>query len=425
MPDVHALLNASGAKKWLSCPPSARLEEKLPDRSSSYADEGTFGHSFAEWKLRTYYLEAVPKSKKEQELSKFQESEYYSKELEEAVDRYVDLIKENYNAQVGKFDHQNVLLILEKCLDFSDFAPEGFGTGDTLILSPESILVFDLKLGKGVMVSGENNPQMRLYGLGALKYLEVSKNEALKEFNQDLITHELLDEKPEDLFPILKIDPQSISTMIIQPRLENFTGENMTIKELLAWGESIKPIAAQAWAGKGEFQSGDHCRWCKVRGNCKARANQNLDLVKQYNLSNPALLTLQELGEILKRVDNFSSWAKDVSDFSLMEAKNGSKIPGFKLVEGRSNRKIKDEEKAKKLLRSINLKDEQFLKPQTMQGLTELEKLVGKKKLNDLFASIIEKPPGAPTLAPETDKRPEISHTAQAQEVFNLLEALD
>ena len=392
MPEEHALLSASGSKRWLMCPPSARLEEKFEETSSIYADEGTFGHSLAEFKLRCF-IEVKSKSTRDSEYQQLSQHKYYSKELEDAVDFYVDVVKEQLAAAQAK--DPGAILLLEQKLDLSAYAPESFGTGDAVIVTEDEVIVMDLKMGKGVKVEGADNSQMRLYGLGALDAYR-----CMYELTQ-------------------------VTTIVVQPRLDNVSGETMTAAELALWGESIKPLARAAFAGEGEFCCGDHCRFCRAKAVCRARGEANLELAAKYDtgksLADPRLLDTAELAYILGKIEEFSAWAKDVGAWTLEQAKTGVKYPGFKLVEGRSNRKITDAKKAVEILEALKFKPEQYMTEPELRGITDLEKLAGKKRLMEAFASIIGKPSGAPTLVPESDKRPEINGNADTLQDFEVL----
>ena len=392
MPEEHALLSASGSKRWLMCPPSARLEEKFEETSSIYADEGTFGHSLAEFKLRCY-IGVKSKSTRDAEYQQLLLHKFYSKELEDAVDFYVDVVKEQLAAAQAK--DPGAILLLEQKLDLSAYAPESFGTGDAVIITEDEVIVMDLKMGKGVKVDGAANSQMRLYGLGALDAYR-----CMYELTQ-------------------------VTTIVVQPRLDNVTGETMTAVELALWGESIKPRARAAFAGEGEFCCGDHCRWCRAKAVCRARGEANLELAAKYDtgklLTDPRLLDTAELAYILGKIEEFTAWAKDVGAWTLEQAKTGVKYPGFKLVAGRSNRKITDAKKAVEILEALKFKPEQYMTEPELRGITELEKLAGKKQLAEAFASIIGKPAGAPTLVPESDKRAEINKNAETLHDFEVL----
>ena len=264
----HAVLSASAAKRWLSCPPSARLEETFEDSTSDFAEEGTYGHSLAELKIR-HYLAPTPKKKREADLAKIRQDKWWTQDLEEAVDRYVDRVKEMIS-EAGK----DSVVLLEQRLDFSTWVPEGFGTGDCVIISGEGVCrVVDLKMGKGVPVSAVDNPQMRLYALGA--YAEYDALYDLKE----------------------------IRTVIIQPRLDSESTEILSISQLLEWGvDVVKPVAATAFRGEGVFKPGDHCRFCRAKAQCRVRADENLSLAR-HDFKEPALLSAEEIAAVLAAVD--------------------------------------------------------------------------------------------------------------------------
>ena len=348
----HAILSASGAHRWLNCPPSARLEAELPDEVSEYAAEGTKAHKIAEGILLDKIDEPAPDE---------------MNEMFEYVSRYVEVVLEKWipGAQ----------LYIEQRLDFSPWVPEGFGTGDAVIVSDDVLEIIDLKYGKGVQVSAENNPQLRLYALGA--------------YNE---------------FGTL-YDFQTVRMTIVQPRLDHVSTEELTLDELLEWGEQIKPIAKQAYEGKGEFKAGDHCRFCKARRTCRARAEANLELAK-YEFKKPELLSVEDVAEILAQAEELAAWAKDVKEYALTQAyRHGVKFPGWKVVEGRSTRKITDEAALAERLAAEDI--DPYKK--VLKGITELEKEMGRKRFAELAADLIEKPPGRPTLVPESDKRPEIN----------------
>lgn len=360
----HAVLSASAAKRWLSCPPAARLEETFPESTSDYADEGTYGHKLAELKLRNY----PSKKKREADLALCRQDRWWTQDLEEAVDRYVDRVKELIN-EAGK----DSTVLLEQRLDFSRWVPEGFGTGDCVIISGDGVCrVIDLKMGRGVPVSAVDNPQMRLYALGA--YAEYDQLYDLKE----------------------------ICTVIIQPRLDSESTEILSISQLLEWGaDVVKPVAAVAFRGEGRFQPGDHCRFCRAKAQCRARSDANLSLAK-HDFKEPALLSTDEIAAVLAAVEGLVSWAGDVKEYALGAALSGTEFPGWKLVEGRSSRVIADTGAAAAALEMEGVQG--IYKEPALKPLTELEKLVGKNRLGELVEII--KPPGKPVLVPVEDKRP-------------------
>lgn len=387
----HAILSASAAHRWLYCTPSARLEqEEGANECSVYAEEGTAAHALAELKLSyTYghisyydYQKAYDEFKTTSEYAK-----YYNPEFEEFVDSFVDYVCSQTDGL------KNFHIYFELRVNFSNVVPQGFGTSDVVIVDEEQIHIIDLKFGKGVPVSAINNPQLRLYGMGAL-----------------------------NLFPNTKTIKMSIN----QPRLASCDSEVLTKKELLDWSFNfVKPRADEAIEGKGVFHaSEDACRFCKLRGKCKVRADQQLavaqkefEIVEEKQFSVTAL-DEQQIANILEVAPLFIDWFKDVQSYALGQLMRGVKIPGFKLVEGRSNRVIIDENKVKETLISAGYKEEELMKPAEMLGLSKLETLVGKKKLQELCADYIVKPQGKLTLALESDRRPEVSSLVAAQNEF-------
>ncbi|GEO27052.1 nuclease [Alicyclobacillus acidoterrestris] len=381
---AHALLGASKAAQWINCPPSARLQEGIPDRRSEFADEGTVAHELAEVKLRSLLINANPDAQLalEGRLETIKASKFYGVEMENVVQEYVDFVEERFTA--AKARASDAVIILEEWLDFSEWtAPDQGGIGDVVIVSDGVMDVIDLKYGKGVPVSAIGNPQIRLYGLGAWA-----------NYNY--------------LYQI-----SEVHMTIAQPRARGITTEVMPIDDLLEWAETVvKPAAALAYAGEGEFKPGDHCRWCKVKATCRARADENMKALA-YEFRDPALMSDEEIGSILFVAEQLRAWAKDVQDYAFEQAKSGRRVPQWKLVEGRSNRVITDKAAARAAMEAAGLAQDKFLKPQELFGIGDLEKHIGKKELNALIGDFIEKPPGKPVLVPETDKRPELNSVDQ------------
>lgn len=373
----HAILSASGAHRWLECTPSARLEEDADEIDSIYAEEGTFMHELAEINL-SLYLERISKQEFNKKLQQMRESEFYTEEIEKTVQTYVDIVIERIN-EAGP----NSLILLEEQVDFSPWVPKGFGTSDVLIISNNTIEVIDLKGGRGVKVEAQDNPQMKLYALGAING-----------------------------FGIL-YDIEKIRMTIIQPRIDNFSTDEITVEELLEWGEQVvKPKAEMAFKGEGEYKASEHCRFCKVKATCRARADENMKLI-YLDFKPPPLLTDDEIVDILLKVDELKKWASDVEDYAFNKAVNeGKKWTGFKLVEGRRSRRYSNEEEvAKRLLGAGYEEDKIFSK--SLLNLTKLEKEIGKKEFDKILGSLIETPPGKLRLVPESDKRPEIKFSAE------------
>lgn len=385
MPGVHAKLSASGAKRWLNCPPSVHLEEGFEDKESPYAEEGTLAHSLAELMIN-YNCGNIKKTEFNRQFKELKKNSLYSQEMQDYIEEYTENVWEFVNE--AKTKCKDVQILTEQRLDFSDYVPEGFGTGDVVIISDGEIHIIDLKYGKGVEVFAEENPQLRLYGLGA-----ISAYEMLYDFDRVKMT-------------------------IIQPRLNNISSETMPVNFLKDWGRyTVKPIAELAAEGGGEFKPGDHCRFCKARATCRARAEANLELAQMAFIT-PELLQDEEIGKVLRKAELLAHWVKDVTDYALEEAVNkGKKWEGWKLVEGRSNRKYTDETKVAEALKGAGF-DDAALYEKKLYGITAMEKIVGRKKFNELLNELIEKPAGKPVLVPESDKRPEIKSTDAAKKDF-------
>ena len=376
---AHAILSASASKRWLSCPPSARLERKFPDKAGEAAREGTLAHALAEAQIR-HYLGEITDEEEALRIETIRDNPLYTKEMGEHVEEYVDLCIEKINEAHGT-------ALVEERLDFSRWVKHGFGTGDMIIIGNDVLEIVDLKYGKGVPVSAEGNTQMQLYALGAI----------------------------EQYGCIYDFDHVRMS--IYQPRCDGLSTQLMSVGDLLAWGEQIKPIADLAYAGKGEFRAGDHCRFCKAAPQCKALSEYNMEIAK-LEFQNADLLTDDEVSFVLARVDGLVRYAEKIKTWALGEALNGHKWPGFKVVEGRSNRRITDEAKAARLLHKAGYGDDVIYKPVEMQTITNLEKLITKKKFTMLLGGVVEKPPGKPTLVPEDDKRPEYNPAKNDFEVM-------
>lgn len=362
----HALLSASSAARWLNCPRSVRLTEGLPDTGSSYAAEGTLAHSVAESMLR-YYLEHGTIDDWAADDATRNNPLWYGG-MPDDVLPYVEYVIQAYESQSSA-----ATLELETRLDFSAYVPSGFGTGDAVIVDTGYIEIIDLKFGKGVPVDADHNPQTMLYGLGA--YL-------LYDFIYDI---------------------KRVKMTIVQPRLDHITSFEMTDKGLIYWAaNTVEPIAQMAYNGDGTIKAGEWCRWCKLKATCKVRAaelQQVCEMRKQAELSD------DELSQVLAARDEIKKWLTDVEDLAMDRLQHGEKLPGWKLVEGRSNRKINDPEQLAKCLLEYYPADVIY-KPQELQTLTALEKLIGKKRFADEFGAFVYKPEGKPTLAPESDKRP-------------------
>lgn len=380
-PEKHALLSASGAARWLACPPSARLEEQLPESTSSYAEEGRLAHAIVELTVRKHFVEPMGPKKFNAALKKLQEQPCYDSEMLRHANTFLDYVKSVSHRYNGIKPH----VAVERMVDYSLFVPEGFGTSDCIMICGADLHVFDYKYGQGVPVSAEQNPQMMLYGIGALNAYVM-------------------------LFQI-----QNIVMHIVQPRLDSTSEYRLTTAELLAWAESIRPIAQTAYEGRGEFRQGDHCRFCRAKAQCRARADQQLAL-ESFKQIPPALLSASEVGEILQRAQNLAKWAKDVEDYALAQCLAGEEIPGWKAVEGRAVRVWTNMDDAFTAI-TKNGTEEALLYERTPLSLAKVEKLLGKKVFNEIAAEFITTPPGKPTLAPASDNRKPITRPT-AEEIF-------
>ncbi len=366
----HALLSASSSHRWLNCPPSARLCEGYEDKSSEYAQEGTDAHSLCEHKLKSAL--GMESTDPTEGLS------FYSEEMEQCACDYAAYVIELV-AEAKKICKDPVVLI-EQRLDFSRFVQEGFGTGDCVIVADGTLYIVDYKHGKGVEVSAVDNPQMMLYALGAL---------------------ELFD-------GIYDID--TVQMAIFQPRRDNVSVCVMAKDDLLQWAHNeLMAKAKLAYDGEGEFACGDWCRFCKAKAACRKRAEYNLEMAK-YDFAVPATLEEAEIAVILARADELAAWAADVKEFALQQALSGVEYEGWKVVEGRSNRRYTDEAAVAEAVKKagFNPYEEKLL------GITAMTAALGKKRFADIIekAGLTEKPQGKPALVPESDKRPPM-HTAQ------------
>lgn len=379
----HALLSASSAKMWLACPPSARINAELPDKTSADAEAGTLAHAICELKLKQQYIKPQSKATFRKKLKALQEREHYQKEMDGYTDDYVDYIAK----LVHEFDAEPYIQA-EKRVDYSHIAPEGFGTADCILIGGGQLHIVDFKYGKGVPVSAEANPQLKLYALGALQACQM-------------------------LYPI-----ETIVLHIVQPRIQNDNCSRQPVEELRKWGEMIKPWAQQAYRGEGEFRATDEgCKWCKIKATCRTRADKHLELAKE-EFRRPPELSAEEVGAILKQAKDLKAWAADLEDWTLKELLKGGSVPGWKAVEGRSNRAFRDLDEAFDLLQKQGLAEEAMLYERKPLSLAAVERLLGKKAFEEALGDQIIRPPGKPTLAPEADKREAITLQTSAAEDF-------
>ena len=380
MPSVHATLSASSAYRWLACPPSARLVEQLPDTESEAAKEGTRAHAWAEFKLKKA-LGRPAQMDDDPELAS-----YDCPEMDELTDDYVVFVLERLREV--REHCPSAFVAVEQRLDFSQYVPDGFGTGDCVIVADDELHIIDFKYGKGVEVSAQENPQMRLYAVGAY--------EAYRLF----------------------FNFENVHMTIYQPRRGNIDTETIPVMELLQWARDyVAPIAQQAYKGEGAFCSGEHCRFCRAAYRCRARALHMLQAVTVDKA--PALMTSAELAAVLGVVDDVGRWCKGVADLALDSALSGEELPGFKLVEGRSVRKYQDDEAP--IIAALNAAGVKDYLKTSLRGITEMERKLGKRQFQELLGAYVHKPEGKPTLVPISDKRPAI-HINTAQEDFSAIE---
>lgn len=353
MPSDHAKVTASGAHRWIHCPASIERESHFPNISNPAAIEGMKAHDLAERKLKAWL-----KSERREAL------ECEDKAMQEATDSYRDYVIELVN------ESKDALLEVEVRLDLSSWIPAGFGTSDACIISTDTLHIVDLKYGQGVRVDALNNPQMRLYALGAI----------------------------ELYWPIYEFS--KVKMHIFQPRLDHISTEEVSVDELIAWGESIKPIARKAFEGTDEAKSGEWCTFCRCRFTCRTRATEMFKALESQ--PEPSFLSLDEVAAYLPKLDSAIKWAKDLQSYALDQALAGEAIQGYRLGEGRSSRKVTDEKALGLALEKAGYSKDQIWKPQEIQTLTNLEKLVGKKAFSEGYGSYLKKPKGKPMLIPTT-----------------------
>ena len=380
----HALLSPSGSHRWMHCTPSARLEENLPESTSSAAEEGTVAHELAEYALDMYlkgeYLPLLDELPTPKHIA---ENRYYSSEMDKYVTDYICYVCDLYETQEGAEMH------IERKFDLTSYVPECFGSCDCDIVGEKVLSIIDLKYGKGVQVDAKDNSQLMMYALGVLRSLS----------------------------PKRQAEIETVRMHIAQVRLGNYSVFEMAARDLTHWGiHVLRPTAEKAWAGQGETKVGSHCKFCKFKAQCRA---QKEALVNEFETHGETkALTLDEIGDILSKSDMFTDWLASVKAFAMQAATRGEKVKGWKLVEGRSVRVINDTETAIERLKAIGFSTEDVTNSK-LKGIGDLERLVGKKPLAATLDGLIVKPQGLPTLAPESDKREEISPTIDDFEELN------
>jgi hypothetical protein len=398
MPNSHALLSASAAERWMVCTAAPRFEEQFPATTSEYAEAGRLAHSICELKVTKKFITPMGAKKYNAQFNGLKKSPLYEDEMDHASDLYIDHLTEKSMEYGSK-----PLVSVEVKVDLTAWIPEGFGTCDCVMIGGDLLDITDFKYGKGVLVSAANNPQMRLYALGALALNEPWYGDRIRR----------------------------VRTTIVQPRLRNEPdSETLTVDELKAWGESIKPIAQKAFSGFGEFVPGDHCRFCRGKARCHARADVHtaLEDFKDCPLPTPEntarahsngmdgfpvapFLTHTEIGDLLVRGKTLMDWYRDLEEYALGALLKGMDIPGWKAVAGRSVRAFTDPDAALAAVIASGY-DESLVYERRAKTLAELEKLMGKADFEKNIGAYVCKPIGKPTLAPLSDKREPYSSAA-------------
>lgn len=369
---AHALLSASGASRWINCTPSPRLEEGFANDSSSFAEEGTLAHEFAELYLKINQGLGDPLSNPEV-LANLRENRYFSDEMLEYVFTHIDYVKEQF--EEAKRKTPDAILLIEQKVDITHLIEEGFGTCDVIIIADGTLEVIDLKYGLGVRVSAEDNSQLKLYGSGALEAYD------------------------------LMYDIHTVKLTITQPRMDSISSWEISAEDLRKWGEEVvKPKAQIAYAGEGEQVTGDWCKFCKASPRCKAQADKALELAK-LDFAEPMLLNDAQLIEVYAQSPQVTKWLSAVTDYIFKEAMNGKKWEGYKLVDGQNRRGWTDESEVATILFANDFEEHQFSNSK-IKGIGDIEKLVGKKEFPTLLGDVVAFKKTSPSLVPESDKRP-------------------
>jgi len=377
MPGTHALLSPSAAHRWMNCTAAPRLEVNAPNKETTYAQEGTLAHAYCAYKLKTFF--GLPTDGEIEEFKQL-DAEYHTGEMDEYTDTYYTIVMEKFNAARAKT--KDAQLRIETKLDFSKYVPEAFGTADAMIIADGCLEIIDFKYGKGVRVSAEKNPQMMIYALGAYEAYSFEYN-----INRVRMT-------------------------IIQPRIDNLSEYELTTDDLLKWAAlKLTPKAKEAFDGNGKQLPGEWCQFCRVKCSCKALAMQCVDTADKFD--DLKLVSKDDMQNIvLPRIATIKTWLAGIEEFALTQALAGIEYVGYKIVEGRSNRKITDPDKVGGILDNNGFDESDYLKPAELRTITDLERLCGKKRFTALCSDYIDKPQGKPTLVPETDKRPAFNAVA-------------
>jgi hypothetical protein len=381
---AHALLSASASHRWLTCTPSVRLGEQFEETTSDFAEEGTLAHEIAELKLRKHFVEPITQKTFNTRLNKMKKHPLYQEEMLKHTDTYLE-----YLQGITLSLSTTPYVAVEKRINYSAYAPEGFGTGDCIVIGGDTMYVTDFKYGKGVPVSAEDNPQMKLYALGA--YQEYCFLYSIK----------------------------NIRLAIIQPRLNSISEHTLSLDELLAWGESIKPIAQKAFAGEGEFVPGEHCKFCRAKATCRARVEQFSALADFVSLK-PPLLTNEEVGQMLEKGQHVETWIKALKEYALTECLKGNEVAGWKAVEGRGSRSYVDIDKAFAHLKENGI-DDALLYERIPLTVAKIEKVLKKAEFTSLLEEpgLVQKSTGKPTLVIAGDKRQAVTNAPESASDFS------
>ena len=379
----HAMLGPSSAERWINCPPSAMINAQAGDHETAYTREGTMAHALAEFKVHKTLIGDLTLEQYDRSVAGLRKLDGWQDEMEGYTDDYIEVLQEIYDGFRVK-----PYVAAEQKLDFSIYVPDGFGTADCIMVCGDELHVIDFKYGKGVAVSADHNAQMMLYGLGAtIAYAGI-------------------------------YDIDQVKMTIVQPRIRAEPDTFMlSAGRLHQWArETVAPAAKLAAEGKGEFAAGEWCRFCTLRNTCRARASTAL-AVEDFGMRVPPSLTDEEVGHALKQGALLAAWLKDLEDYALNACLAGKNIPGYKAVEGRANRAWTDQGQAFEAAKLHGIPEEMLYerKPVT---LAALEKIMGKKSFADTMQPYVTTPPGKPTLAPDTDKRPAVTGRPTAEDDF-------
>ena len=385
---AHALLGPSSAARWIACPPSVKLCEQFEDVESEYAKEGSLAHEIAELKVKKLIDPGLTSRKFTSAMKKLKDKDLYQEEMQGYTDEYVEFIQE----QMYSYETTPHISVEQK-VDFSQYVPGGFGTADCILISNDTLHIIDFKYGKGVPVSVENNAQLLLYALGAYLAYEM-------------------------IFPI-----EHIKMSIVQPRIKDVDTWECSLDYLLAFAKKAQEKAVMALNGEGDFNCGEHCKFCKAKATCKERANINLELAK-YEFKTADLLTLEEIGEILQKAQDLNNWVKELEKYALAESLKGNNVPGWKAVNGKGSRSFKNTDDAIKVLKENGIAEE-LLYERKYLTLAQIEKVIGKKDFNNLVGNLVVMNAGKPTLVEASDKREAITNKIKAEDEFSVVDDIN